>query len=148
MARLIKGKTFYKKPWYSNYKAMMERCYREKTWNYSDYGGRGISVCTEWHNIENFEKWVMESGYSEGMTLDRIDPNGNYCPENCRWATKKEQANNRRNTVYLEYNGEKHTITEWAELYGINRSTLNNRLWRGYSIEKALEVGDLRGKAN
>lgn len=136
--RLIKGRSFYKEPWYGSYRSMMDRCYRKESANYKFYGGRGICVCREWHNIEEFEKWVNGSGFSPGMSLDRKDTDGNYCPENCRWATAKEQANNRRNTVYLEYNGERKTITEWAELLGINRSTLNNRICRGWSVEKAL----------
>lgn len=136
--RLIKGRTFYTLPWYGSYKSMMDRCYRKKAKNYPLYGGRGITVCDEWHNIENFEKWANESGFEVGFTLERIDVNGNYCPENCRWATMKEQTNNRRNTVRIEYNGESHTISEWADIFGINRSTLNNRIYRGWSIEKAL----------
>lgn len=110
---------------------MMDRCYREKAMNYHNYGGRGISVCEEWHNIENFEKWVESSNYKKGFTLERIDVNGNYEPSNCKWATMKEQDNNRRNTVRIEYNNEVHTISEWAEILGINRSTLNNRYYRG-----------------
>ena len=136
--RLIKGRSFYKEPWYGSYKAMMERCYRAKAKNYHNYGGRGIAVCEEWHNILNFEKWVKDSGYAKGLTLERMDVNGNYCPENCSWVNKKAQANNRRNTMYLEYKGETHTISEWADLLGINRSTLNNRIYRGWTIEKAL----------
>ena len=129
--RLIKDKSFYNKSWYNSYRAMMSRCYREKDASYKNYGGRGIQVCEEWHNIENFEKWVAENPHSKGMTLDRIDTNGNYEPCNCRWASMKTQDNNRRNTIYIEFNGETHTITEWAELTGINRSTLNNRYCRG-----------------
>lgn len=139
MSRLIQGKTFYNKPWYSSYKAMLDRCYRENACNYANYGGRGIEVCEEWHDIEKFEKWVEESNYEKGLTIDRIDVNGNYEPSNCRWATKKEQDNNRRNTVYVEYNGECHTISEWAEITGINRSTLNNRYYRGIRGEKLFE---------
>jgi hypothetical protein len=139
MGRLIKGKTFYNKPWYNSYKAMMDRCYRENASNYANYGGRGIEVCEEWHDIEKFEKWVEESNYEKGLTIDRIDVDGNYEPSNCRWATKKEQDNNRRNTVYVEYNGECHTISEWAEITGVNRSTLNNRYYRGIRGEKLFE---------
>ena len=140
--RLIKGKSFYKKPWYNSYRSMLDRCYRKNANNYSDYGGRGIKVCEEWLNIENFEKWVEESGYKKGLTIDRIDVNGNYEPNNCRWATKKEQDNNRRNTVYIEYNGVFHTISEWAEITGINRSTLNNRYYRGKRGEELFKKGE------
>ena len=88
-------------------------------------------MCEEWHDIEKFEKWVLSSGYEEGMTIERNDVNGNYCPDNCRWASMKEQCNNRENTIFVSYNGETHSITEWSEITGINRSTLNNRYYRG-----------------
>ena len=136
--RLIKDRTFYKEPWYGSYRSMMDRCYRKTAKNYPFYGGRGIAVCDEWHDISAFEKWAKSSGYAVGMSLDRIDANGNYSPENCRWATAGEQANNRRNTVYLNYQGEKKTISEWAKMLGIKRSTLSNRIYRGWSVEKAL----------
>ena len=145
MGRLIKGKSFYKKPWYGNYRSMMDRCYREKNCNYNRYGARGIRVCEEWHNIENFEKWVEENPYFEGATLDRIDVDGDYKPSNCRWATMKEQCNNRSNTLYITYNGETHTISEWSEITGINRSTLNNRYYKGWSIESMLTLTSCQG---
>lgn len=117
---------------------MMDRCYRKKARNYPTYGGRGILVCDEWHDIEAFEQWVKTSGFCAGLTIERKDVNGNYCPENCTWATLKEQANNRRNTVFLELNGERHTMTEWAAILGINRGTISSRVYRGWSAEKAL----------
>ena len=142
--RLIKGRSFYKEPWYANYRSMMDRCYREKAGNYPCYGGRGIEVCKEWHNIEAFERWAKESGFQKGLTLERKDVNGNYCPENCAWATKKQQANNRRNTVVIQYGGESHTVSEWSEILGVCRSTINNRYHRGLPIEKVLAKEDLR----
>ena len=138
MSRYIKGRSFYDKPWYASYHAMMDRCYREKAGNYPLYGGRGIRVCEEWHNIENFEKWANESGYVKGLTIDRIDPNENYSPQNCRWTTRKEQANNKRNTHRLTYKGKTKTISDWAVELGINRSTINNRYFRGLPIEMVL----------
>jgi hypothetical protein len=142
--RLIKGRSFYKEPWYNSYHSMMDRCYRKTAKNYSFYGGRGISVCPEWHNIEAFESWAKESGFRKGLTLERKDVNGDYCPENCTWATKKQQANNRRNTVVIEYNGESHTVSEWSDILGVSRSTINNRYHRGLPTEKVLAKEDLR----
>lgn len=144
MMRLIKGKTYYTKDWYGTWRSMMDRCYRPSSCNYDRYGGRGIKVCDEWHDIQNFERWVAETNYKKGMTIERIDVDGNYSPQNCKWATKKEQANNRSNTVLIEHNGETHTLSEWADITGINRSTLNNRYYRGWSVEKMLKKGDCR----
>lgn len=137
--RLIKGKTYYKKPWYNSYRSMIDRCYRENSSNYKYYGARGIVVCDEWHSIENFEEWVNRSNYFNGATIDRINSNGNYDPENCRWVTMREQGNNRRNSIRIEHNGEMHTIYEWSKITGINRSTLNNRYHRGDRGERLFE---------
>jgi len=142
--RLIKGKSFHKEPWYNSYHSMMDRCYRETAKNYPFYGGRGIAVCAEWHNIEAFESWVKKSDFQKGLTLERKDVNGDYCPENCTWATKKQQANNRRNTVVIEHNGKSHTVSEWADILGMSRSTINNRYHRGLPTEKVLAKEDLR----
>lgn len=138
--RKVKGKSFYKKSWYNSYRCMIDRCFRKSANNYADYGGRGITVCEEWKDIEQFEKWTEISGYKKGLTLDRIDVNGNYEPSNCRWATMKEQDNNRRNTIYVTFNEETHTISDWSEITGIKRSTLSNRYFRGDRGEKLFRV--------
>ena len=125
--RRVKGKTFYTEPWYNSYRSMIDRCYRENAANYCLYGGREISVCPEWHNIEAFAEWVVKSNYKPGLTIDRIDPDGNYTPNNCRWVTRKQQANNRRNTVYVTIDGVTKTLSEWADFAGISRSTISDR---------------------
>lgn len=131
MPILVKGRSFTKEPWYNSFRCMHSRCYREKDASYMHYGGRGIKVCDEWHDIQNFEKWVKDNPFFKGATLDRIDSNGDYEPSNCRWATMYDQDNNRRNTIRIEWNGETHTISQWAKITGLNRSTLNNRYYRG-----------------
>ena len=137
--RLIEGRTFYKEPWYNSYRCMMSRCHREKDPSYKYYGGRGIKVCEEWKNIEKFEQWVMTHPWFDGATLDRINTDGDYEPSNCRWATMFEQDKNRRNSVIIEWNGERHNITEWAKITGLNRSTLNNRYCRGDRGDRLFE---------
>lgn len=118
---------------------MCTRCNNPNSQRYADYGGRGISVCEEWrHTFAPFEKWALESGYSDDLTIDRIDNDGDYCPENCRFVTYKEQNQNRRDNVHLELNGESHCITEWGRITGIGQSVLSNRLKRGWSVEKTL----------
>ena len=143
----VKGRAFCKEPWYGSYHSMMDRCYRTQSANYKFYGGRGIAVCTEWHDIEVFEKWCAESGHRKGLSLDRIDPDGDYCPGNCRWTSSKEQANNRRNTVYIEHNGERKTISQWADTLGMKRSTISDRYYRGFPIEKVLSVPTQRRRS-
>ena len=118
---------------------MHSRCYRTKDPSFKYYGGRGIKVCEEWMDIENFEKWVKENPYFDGATIDRIDSNKDYSPDNCRWATMYEQDNNRRNTIIVTWNGETHSLSEWADITGINRSTLSNRYWRGDRGDRLLE---------
>ena len=131
MPQIIKGRSFYDKLWYNSYRCMMSRCYREKDASYKNYGGRGIKVCDEWHDITQFEKWVNSNPYFDGATLDRINVDGNYEPDNCRWATMFEQDKNRRNSILIEYKGDRYNITELSRITGINRSTLNSRYWRG-----------------
>ena len=96
-------------------------------------------MCEEWsQDFMVFHKWANENGYTDEMTIDRIDADGNYCPENCRWVTQKAQQNNRRNNHVILYNGESHTITEWAEITSIKSATIYDRLKRGWTAEAAL----------
>ena len=102
-----------------------------------NYGGRGITVCNEWKNsFDTFYEWALNNGYNETLTIDRIDVNGNYCPENCRWATITEQQNNKRTNVIIEYDGVSHTVSEWAKILNIKRETLFKRL-KTKSVEES-----------
>lgn len=121
------------------YKSMISRCYKKNNNRYERYGGRGISVCDEWlNNKESFFEWAFNNGYSEKLTIDRINVDGNYCPENCRWSTMKQQQNNRSNNIYISLNGETHTISEWSIITGIKRCTIWNRYKNGWTPERVL----------
>lgn len=128
---------------------MKGRCYRQSMKGYENYGGRGISVCDAWKNsFTAFRDWAIENGYDETAgprecTLDRIDVNGNYCPENCRWISNKEQQSNRQDNVYIEYKGERKTIAGWAEYCGIGYKGMEKR-FRKWSVEDAIETPVLK----
>lgn len=126
---------------FSIWDGMLDRCYHSYSIMYKNYGGRGISICDEWQkDFMNFYHWAIDNGYEDGLTIDRINTDGNYEPSNCRWATYKDQARNRRNNHFLTFNGETKTATEWAEITGIKLSTLLGRIDKGYSVEKALSM--------
>lgn len=96
-----------------------------------DYGGRGIKICDGWlKSYESFRDWAYSNGYKEGLTIERKDVNGNYEPSNCEWIPFEEQANNRRTTVWVEFNGEKHSLMEWSKKLNINYGTLHSRYYR------------------
>lgn len=118
---------------------MRQRCENENYTHYHHYGGRGISVCPEWHQYEIFKTWALSHGYSDTLTIDRIDVNGPYCPSNCRWATKSTQNNNRRNNRYVTYQGERHTVKEWADILDMPYDLLKTRIDRGWDIEDAFK---------
>lgn len=125
---------------YECWRDMLNRCYLKTRYDYERYGGRGIKVCDEWkEHFEPFMKWAMENGYKENLTIDRIDTNGNYCPENCRWVDRKEQAVNRRTTVFVEYNGERHSLKDWALKFGKPRWTWYNK-FRKYDYKTVLDM--------
>ena len=128
---------------YGVWTSMRSRCRNKNHKLYEHYGGRGITICKEWDDFDAFRTWALENGYVENdnrhkCTLDRIDVNGNYEPSNCRWATVQEQLNNTRRNTLIEYNGETHTLREWADIAGINYSTFCNRWVRGWSIERMI----------
>lgn len=119
------------------YHSMKARCLNKNNCSFGNYGGRGITVCDEWKAKRGFDKfyeWAMRSGYSENLTIDRIDNNKGYCPENCRWVDIKTQSRNRRTNKIIEYNGESHCLVEWAEILNVKYGTLNSGLHRGKTI--------------
>ena len=117
---------------------MRYRCNNSNSNYYSHYGGRGIKVCDEWNEFINFYEWSMKNGYKEGLSIDRIDVDKGYSPENCRWVDMKTQQRNRRNNRIIEYNGMSLCIAEWSEVTGLHRKTIAYRLDNGWSIEDTL----------
>lgn len=140
------------------FSAMKRRCYDPNCKTYKDYGGRGITVCEEWLNLERtviagtqarhvtkgfvaFKEWAMSNGYADNLTIDRIDVNGNYSPENCKWSTPKEQQNNTRKNLLVTYKGKTKTLPQWCEELGINYVRTRNRIFlQHWSVEKAFEM--------
>lgn len=125
-------------PLYPVFHGMRQRCNYDKHKDFHNYGGRGIKVCERWNDFWNFVSDMGER--PEGMTLDRIDNDGNYEPSNCRWATHEEQASNRSNNVRVIYKNKKTTIKKLANDFGINESTLRSRLLKGFSLDESLNA--------
>ena len=138
---------------------MLTRCYCPNHPEFNIYGGRGITVCSEWNNREKekgmsritkgfiaFRKWAMNNGYADNLTLDRIDNDKGYSPDNCRWVTMTEQVRHRSCARNVAYKGETHSIKEWSEILGINYHTLCSRIvLRHWGVERAF-TQDIRGK--
>lgn len=121
------------------------RCQNKNLPKYNNWGGRGIKMCKEWaDSYEKFRDWALSSGYKENLTIDRIDNNKWYSPDNCRWATTKQQSNNRRTNHIITFNGQTHTISEWSEIIGVKSSTIQRRITANMPIEKILFIGDMR----
>lgn len=136
-SRLEDGRSLH--PLYGTWFQMIARCENPNSKHYDRYGGRGIKVCEEWHDFWKFAEWSNSvGGRPQGYTLDRINNDGNYEPSNCRWADWRTQKTNTSANVFLEYNGAIKTTIEWAEEFKIHPHTLQNRIKRGWSIERAL----------
>ncbi len=124
---------------YSIWIDMNRRCNDPKAPHYENYGGRGIRVCVAWSDFAVFREWANDNGYDDRLTIDRIDNNEGYSPENCRWTTIKTQENNRRNNTLLTLNKETRTLSQWAEITGIHRATISRRIFvYGWPVERAL----------
>lgn len=130
-------------PIYNAWAAMIQRCENPNSKTYPDYGGRGISVCERWHSFVNFHADMGNKPV--GLSLDRIDNNGNYEPSNCRWTSSLTQMRNRRTTRLLTIDGKTKPASEWAEMYGINRRIVADRLNRGWDALRALTTKNRKG---
>lgn len=126
---------------YYSWSHIKQRCLNPKCREYKNYGGRGISICEDWkNNFEEFANWSYKNGYEENLTIDRIDNNGNYCPENCRWVNMIVQENNKRNNHYYEFNGQLRTLSQISREFNVSRNSLYYRInKKGMSVENALK---------
>jgi hypothetical protein len=115
---------------------MIVRCEKDWSSHKKDYKDRGITVCEEWHDFFNFKKWALNNNYNEDLSIDRIDNDGNYCPENCRWATAKEQSKNRRTTRLLTVGGITKPVLDWAEEHNITSKAIRRRIDADWPPEK------------
>lgn len=130
---------------YSIWQCMKSRCYYKNGDAYINYGGRGITVCDEWsENFNCFMEWAEANGYDKKLTIDRIDNDGNYCPENCHWATYKEQSNNRSSNHNITIDGVTKNITQWSETTGVKTETIRDRIKRGWDEKRAITTPPLQ----
>ena len=118
-------------PLYSTWSGMVQRCTNPNAKNYERYGGRGVTVCSEWDDFKNFHDWAVTHGYEQGLTIDRKDNDLGYSPDNCRWVDRITQQNNTRRNKLVTFNGETRSIAEWSRILGINHETLQYRVNRG-----------------
>jgi len=127
-------------PLYKKWRQIKSRLFIPKVSNYQNYGGRGITMCEEWLEFENFYTWAINNGYKEGLTIERIDVNGNYEPNNCCWIPLAEQAKNRTTSIWVEYKDTKMIIEDIAKLENVDGSNLRRLFHKYNDIEKALEI--------
>lgn len=127
---------------YKIWQGMKDRCYNKNIIAYKDYGARGIIICDAWrNNFTNFYDWAINNGYKDNLTIERVDVNGNYEPENCCWATPTQQARNRRNTKYITYHDETKPLAEWCDILNLNYDMVYDRIYQyHWSIEEALTL--------
>ena len=124
---------------YREWAGIIYRCTNPKCSSYNRYGAKGVTFCKEWRKFEPFAEWALSHGYTDDLTIDRINTSKGYEPNNCRWVTVREQNNNTSKTVWLTHNDETLPISYWADKTGIKKHTLYDRIFRyGWSIEKAL----------
>lgn len=130
---------------YHTWKSMKRRCYSPNDKRAEFYIEKGVVVCDEWRNdYLAFRNWALANGYREDLSIDRIDNDGDYCPENCRWATDKIQANNQSRNHRITYGGETHTVSEWADILGLSYSTMIHRVQREWPMERIVNTPQRR----
>jgi hypothetical protein len=137
LARQLFGTGRTHTSFYNTWVSIRQRCTNPSYVQWNDYGGRGITVCDRWNDFENFVTDMYPS-FQEGLTIDRIDNDGPYSPDNCRWATRLVQNNNRRNNRLLTHDGLTMNVAQWARHIGITYSALHQRLGKGWPLERAL----------
>lgn len=125
---------------YSIWTGMKIRCLNPNSARYSDYGGRGITICEDWKSFDDFCLWALSNGYEDGLTIERLDNDKSYCPSNCTWITKSEQNKNKRNLRMYTYNGETKHLAEWSRQYNIKYNLLYDRLNLGIPFERAITM--------
>ena len=131
------------------WRAMLHRCYKETDEHYDYYGGRGIKVCDDWHDFETFQKWALANGYADNLTIDRLDGNKDYCPENCSWATMTVQNNHKSDTKWLTYKGKTQSLSDWCRELGLDYFRIKARLNSlGWSVEDAFEYGKYKKESD
>lgn len=128
------------------HRQMLRRCDEPSCPDWKNYGGRGIRVCHEWRDVKVFTEWALCNGYAQGLTIDRIDTNDDYAPRNCRWATVLEQARNARRVVFLEVDGIRRPLVEWAEITGISQRTMKGRVLLGWSHDRIVSEIPIHGR--
>lgn len=125
------------------------RCYNTNNKSFKNYGGRGITVCDDWKNsFESFRDWSLANGYKEGLSIDRIDVNGNYEPNNCRWITMSAQCYNKRNSIWITHDGETKCLAEWAKQYGFTTSEIEQRYHKRTIRGEEVVFDELFDKSN
>lgn len=134
----IHGKS--KTPLYMIWNGMKSRCFNKNNKHYKDYGGRGITICKDWCNFENFYNWSVNNNYHKGLSIERIDVNDDYKPENCKWITISEQNENKRNNRLVTYNGETKPLFLLCKEKGLNYKMVLRRLQLGWDIKEAIEL--------
>lgn len=126
---------------YTIWSCMKNRCYSPQHQNYKIYNGKGITICDEWKNdFMSFYYWAINNGYQKGLSIDRIDNKGNYCPQNCRWTTKEQQMRNKTNNKMIKYKNQIKCLAEWCDILNLKYETIQSRFNRGWSIEKTFET--------
>ncbi len=136
-------------PLYKVWSNIKDRCYNVRQQNFHNYGGRDIRMCDEWKNdFKKFYKWCIINGWKPYLQIDRRENDGNYEPNNCRFVTCKINANNRRTSRYLTFEGQTHTISEWSDILNIPRGVLMTRLNLGWNVEKTLSTAYFKRHSN